>query len=249
MRYRTLLVDDLDVLADATLGIVWRLVSFSVVLLTAVLLLFFGLDQLFPSFLDGWSDGRNFLALGLGMTGVGILTFGLWSFGLGDASKLEQPTMDVGGQVRFLVQETEAIDHERAEEWRAHGFEPTTALGVAAAGIGVLVCGTALLFYLDTPFRGVLALALATAVLHVLIRSDVAPVRPLSQHVGISLFGILAVLPFGVVNLLVVTYAYDAFGGPRPVLPGLSVAFLAGLAAVYCVTIYCLLLAYDSARR
>lgn len=147
--------------------------------------------------------------------------------------------VDLGGRLESFVFESTTYDAATVEQWTADvpGRERTAGLVVVAVSLATLA--VALPVVVDSGYVGHGLVPLAVLVIVAVVRSDVDPVRPLSEQVGFALGGAL----FGLALWPAYVYSAVALGwSPRPV------ASLLAFPAVGVVALYCLLLADDASR-
>lgn len=154
----------------------------------------------------------------------------------------------VDGAVATLLEQTGAVDAGPAGAERTD--PPTTAasLVLLVVGLGVPAFGSAVLLFAHHP---VVPLAVALGcivVLYGVVRSGVRPVRPVSDHVAISLFGVPGSIPLGAATLMALGTLYRFAFDAAPGIADLSIGLVASHAVVWVVSLYCLLLAYDGFR-
>lgn len=147
--------------------------------------------------------------------------------------------VDLRGRLESFVRESTTYDAATAEQWTADvpGRGRTAGLVVVASSLATLA--VALPLVVDSGYVGHGLVLLSVLVVVAVARSDVDPVRPLSEQVGFSLGGALLGLALW---LAYVSTAVGLGWTPRPI------ASLVAFPVVGVVVFYCLLLADDASR-
>lgn len=192
---------------------------------------------------------------GVALFSVAVLaaavTFGMYVYSV----ELDDPegsedglAAGVDGAVAIILEGTGANDAGPAGSERPDPPITAASLVLLVVGLAVPAVGSTVLLFAHHPVVP-LAVALGcVAVLYGVVRSGVRPVRPVSDHVAISLFGVPGSIPLGVATLMTLATLYRFAFDVAPGTADISIWLVASHAAVWVVSLYCLLLAYDGFR-
>lgn len=154
----------------------------------------------------------------------------------------------VDGAVASLLEQTGAIDASRVGTARTDPPSAAASLVLLVVGLVVPAVGSAVLLFVSHPVVP-LAVALGCIVVcYGVVRSGTRPVRPVSEHVAISLFGVPGSIPLGGATLTALGVLYRFAFDVAPGISDLSIGLVASHAVLWVVSLYCLLLAHDGFR-
>lgn len=154
----------------------------------------------------------------------------------------------VDGAVASLLETTGVIDSGRVGTGRTDPPSTAASLALLVVGLGVLGAGSTVLLFAHHPVVPLAVTLGSIAVLYGVVRSGVRPVRPVSDHVAISLFGVPGSVPLGGATLMALGTLYRFAFDVAPGISDLSIGLVASHAVLWVVSLHCLLLAHDGFR-